>query len=167
MATMFRFLDADYALAPVRRAATVTLAVNERTIDVDQGDPDAGMQRYVIDGVPREAFVARDGDTVFVHLDGEVWEVSAIDPIAAAGGGDTGANAVRAPMPGVVVAVEVAAGDSVLAGQTLMVIESMKLQTSIVAERDGVIEAVCYAMEATFDKGAELVRYVDSGVVSE
>ncbi|MGR9092939.1 MAG: acetyl-CoA carboxylase biotin carboxyl carrier protein subunit, partial [Gammaproteobacteria bacterium] len=139
-----------------------TLAVNEHTVNVDQRDPVAGRQSAVIDGVPREAFVVRDGDTVFIHLDGEVWEVSAIDPIAAAGGGGAGANAVRAPMPGVVVTIEVAAGDSVHAGQTLMVIESMKLQTSIVAERDGVIEAVCFATEATFDKGAELVRYVDA-----
>ena len=165
MATTFRFLDEDFVLAPIRRTDTVTLAVNDRKLDVERSDPDAGLHRFVIDGVPRQAYLARDGDTVFVHLDGEVWEVSAIDPIAAAGGGGTGANAVRAPMPGVVVAVEIAVGDSVKAGQTLMVIESMKLQTSIIAERDGVIEAVCFATEATFDKGAELVRYVEEPAV--
>ena len=119
MATKFCFLDEEYALAPVRRAATVTLAIDGRTVTVD-----------------------------------------ARDPVAAGGG--AGANAVRAPMPGVVVSVEVAVGDSVHPGQTLMVIESMKLQTSIIAERDGVIDAVCFATEATFDKGAELVRYVDA-----
>lgn len=162
MATMFRFLDTEVALAPVRRATTVTLAVDGRTLDIDVGDTVAGKQHFVIDGVPRAAFVARDGDAIFVHLDGEVWEVGAIDPIAAAGDGSAGANAVRAPMPGVVVSADVAVGDSVHAGQTLMVIESMKLQTSIVAERDGVIEAVCFAPEATFDKGAELIRYVDT-----
>jgi biotin carboxyl carrier protein len=162
MATTFRFLDAEFALAPVRRASTLTLAVDERTLDIDVGEAAAGMQHFVIDGVARAAFVARDGDVLFVHLDGEVWEVGAIDPIAAAGDGSAGANAVRAPMPGVVIAVEVVVGDSVHAGQTLMVIESMKLQTSIVAERDGVIEAVCFAPEATFDKGVELVRYVDT-----
>jgi len=162
MATKFCFLDEEYVLAPVRRTATVTLAIDGRTVTVDTRDPVAGLQHFVIDGVPRAAFVARDGDTVFVHLDGEVWEVGAIDPIAAAAGGGAGANAVRAPMPGVVVSVEVAVGDSVHTGQTLMVIESMKLQTSIIAERDGVIEAVCFATEATFDKGAELVRYVDA-----
>ena len=153
MATKFCFLDEEYALAPVRRAATVTLAIDGRTVTVDARDPVAGLQHFVIDGVPRAAFV---------HLDGEAWEVGAIDPIAAAAGGGAGANAVRAPMPGVVVSVEVAVGDSVHPGQTLMVIESMKLQTSIIAERDGVIDAVCFATEATFDKGAELVRYVDA-----
>lgn len=162
MATMFRFLDAEFALAPVRRATTVTLAVDGRPLPIDVGDAVAGVQHFVIDGVPRAAYVARDGDTVFVHLDGEAWEIEAIDPIAAAGDGSAGANAVRAPMPGVVVSVAVAVGDSVHSGQTLMVIESMKLQTSIVAERDGVIEAVCFAPEATFDKGAELIRYAES-----
>ena len=75
MATTFRFLDDEYAIAPVRRAGTVTLAVDDTAVNVAPRGTDAGCQRCVIDGVPREAFVARDGDTVFVHLDGEVWEV--------------------------------------------------------------------------------------------
>lgn len=161
MATTFRFLDEDFALAPVRRTATVTLAINDRILNIDACAAVAGRQNNVIDGVTHEAFVARDGESVFVHLDGDVWEVSAIDPIAAAGGGSAGANVVRAPMPGTVVSVEIAVGDSVQAGQTLMVIESMKLQTAIIAEREGVIEAVCFATEATFDKGADLIRYVE------
>jgi propionyl-CoA carboxylase alpha chain len=45
-------------------------------------------------------------------------------------------------MPGLVVAVEVAAGQHVSAGQTLMVVEAMKMQNIIRAERDGVLKSV-------------------------
>ena len=49
---------------------------------------------------------------------------------------------VISPMPGLVVAVEVVAGQDVKAGQTLCVIEAMKMQNIIRAERDGVLKTV-------------------------
>jgi 3-methylcrotonyl-CoA carboxylase alpha subunit len=74
---------------------------------------------------------------------------------AAAGAG--AADTVEAPMPGTVVRVSVAAGDLVKRGQTLMVIESMKMETTIVAWRDGVVRAVHRPLGATFDRKAPLV----------
>jgi propionyl-CoA carboxylase alpha chain len=49
---------------------------------------------------------------------------------------------VLSPMPGLVVAVEVETGQTVSAGQTLFVIEAMKMQNIIRAERDGVLKVV-------------------------
>ncbi|HEY3797740.1 MAG TPA: biotin/lipoyl-containing protein, partial [Caulobacteraceae bacterium] len=49
---------------------------------------------------------------------------------------------VLSPMPGLVVAVEVGAGEEVKAGQTLLILEAMKMQNIIRAERDGVLKAV-------------------------
>ncbi|NKY39754.1 acetyl-CoA carboxylase biotin carboxyl carrier protein subunit, partial [Cellulomonas septica] len=46
---------------------------------------------------------------------------------------------VRAPMPGVVVAVDVATGDEVVAGQPLLTIEAMKMEHRLAAPRDGVV----------------------------
>ena len=45
-------------------------------------------------------------------------------------------------MPGLVSAVEVSQGESVKAGQTLVVIEAMKMQSAIPAEHDGVVERI-------------------------
>jgi len=49
---------------------------------------------------------------------------------------------IRAPMPGVVVAVPVAAGQSVATGQVLIILESMKMENEVRASRAGVVQAV-------------------------
>jgi len=165
MTSKFQFLDTGFELSPVRRLKHLVLAIDDTETLVEERRGADGRCSYIVDGDEIEVFVARAGDTIFVHADGETWEVLAINPIEAAAVGGGGANAVRAPMPGVVVSIAVATGDTVSEGQALMVIESMKLQTSIVAERDGVIEAVCFDRDATFDKGDELLRYAETDEV--
>lgn len=66
-----------------------------------------------------------------------------------------GGDAVKAPMPGKVIAVNVAVGDAVEKGQVLAVMEAMKMEHSLAAPRDGVVEVV----------GAELGAQVSEGIV--
>ena len=54
---------------------------------------------------------------------------------------DTG-KAVRCPMPGLVMSIAVAPGQEVKAGETLAVVEAMKMENVLRAERDGIIKAV-------------------------
>ncbi|MBM4430880.1 MAG: biotin/lipoyl-binding protein [Chloroflexi bacterium] len=49
---------------------------------------------------------------------------------------------IQAPMPGVVVAVPVAAGQSVTAGQVLVILESMKMENEVRAPQDGMVQAL-------------------------
>lgn len=123
--------------------------------------------RLTVNGRSERIAVAVDGDTVFVHLNGRAHRIDYREPLArfarsAAGGG---ADAIAAPMPGSVVAVNVTAGDTVAAGQVMMVIESMKLETAIKAPRDAVIEAVHVAAGKTFNKGAALIALVPAEIV--
>ena len=60
-------------------------------------------------------------------------------------------------MPGTVVSIHCAVGDSVTSGQKLVTIESMKLQISMVAPRDGKVAAVNAAPNTTFERGTVLV----------
>jgi len=71
-------------------------------------------------------------------------------------------GSLRAPMPGKVISVEVKADDTVEEGQTLMVIEAMKMEHAIVAPANGSVEEVCYAVGDTVDERATLVRLSDS-----
>jgi biotin carboxyl carrier protein len=159
MKARYRFLGEEYEIAPLERGDIIALAVNDSNLTVEEHDRDEGAQHFVVDHTQYDVFVARDGNDIFVHLDGEVWHVQAVNAVDAAGTGAGGADAVLAPMPGVVVSTPVTAGDPVSEGQTLIVIESMKLQTSIVADRDGVIAEVLFKVEETFDKGVELMRF--------
>jgi len=94
-------------------------------------------------------------DTFAVHLDdGRVVEVALADdhdlaqtpaaspalprPNASPGPGDS----LTAPMPGVILEIKVAVGDHVERGQTLMVLEAMKMQNNLNAQQDGRISAI-------------------------
>jgi biotin carboxyl carrier protein len=54
-------------------------------------------------------------------------------------GGPGGEFQLKAPMPGLIVAVPVAEGDSVSRGQNLVILESMKMQNELRSPRDGVV----------------------------
>ena len=106
-----------------------------------------------------EAPVARDGHRIWVHYRGRahelVWQ-DAVGHHAAEAGGEAD-DVARAPMPGSVVQLSAAAGDAVEAGDTLMIIESMKLETAIKAPRSGIVDTVHVAVGQTFERDAALV----------
>ena len=52
-------------------------------------------------------------------------------------------NSVKAPLPGVITSIEVNVGDEVKAGDTLLVLEAMKMANNIEAEKDGKVTAIC------------------------
>ena len=74
-------------------------------------------------------------------------------PAAAA---PAGGEQVTSPMPGTILAVNVAAGDTVKKGQGLMVLEAMKMENEIMAPRDGKVTAVAVAKGAAVESGALL-----------
>jgi acetyl/propionyl-CoA carboxylase alpha subunit len=102
-------------------------------------------------------WIVVDGDEVLVHAFGRSWSLAIVDPVERSRGGGPSDDVATAPMPGTVIRVDVAAGDAVHAGQTMLVIESMKMQSEIAAARDGVVDEVFLAVEDTFDRGAALV----------
>jgi biotin carboxyl carrier protein len=99
-----------------------------------------------------------DHDTVFIHAFGRSWRTEVIDPAERSSADSEQADVVMAPMPGTVITVAVAPGETVTTGQPLVVIESMKMQSEIVAWRDGVVERVHRQVGDTFDRGDGLVQ---------
>jgi len=53
-----------------------------------------------------------------------------------------GNNVVKAPLPGTIISIAVKEGDSVKAGQTLLVMEAMKMENNVLAESDGVVSSI-------------------------
>lgn len=69
------------------------------------------------------------------------------------------ASDVKAPMPGLIKSVSVAEGDTVTKGETLLILEAMKMENVIKSPADGVIKAVKAVAGNTVDKGALLVSF--------
>ncbi len=64
---------------------------------------------------------------------------------------------VSAPMPGNILRIDVAQGDTVKAGQILVILEAMKMENEIVAPKDGTVAQVVTSKGAVVDTGAPLV----------
>lgn len=66
-------------------------------------------------------------------------------------------DAVKAPIPGTVLNWKVNVGDTVKAGDTLCILEAMKMENDIAAPHDGVVAEICAAQGASVDTGATLM----------
>ena len=75
-------------------------------------------------------------------------------PTPAAGGAG---ESINAPMPGNILSVNVAAGDTVKKGQVLMVLEAMKMENEIMTSKDGTVTQVLVSKGSAVDTGAPLV----------
>lgn len=82
----------------------------------------------------------------------------AIRDLAAKSEVDSGPAPLRAPMPGLVVRIAVAVGDTVSAGQALVVVEAMKMENELRAASAGIVVAIRAVQGTAVEKGAILVE---------
>lgn len=129
----------------------------EHEIAIEAAAPDAPLP-VSIDGIVHPLWIGCEGDEVWLG-DGrhtETWRVKPAlgdGPARAAAAG----AAVVAPLTGKVLEVRVNDGEAVVAGQVLLVIESMKMEMRITAPHDGVARALGAAAGASVERGAVLV----------
>jgi 3-methylcrotonyl-CoA carboxylase alpha subunit len=99
--------------------------------------------------------VASAANATWVFIDGAVWRVGH----AASGErrAARGESSVMSPMPATVVAINTAAGEPVSEGDTVMVLEAMKMELPIKAPRGGVVKAVNCAIGELVQPGVNLV----------
>jgi 3-methylcrotonyl-CoA carboxylase alpha subunit len=128
-------------------------APNQRTIRLEYDQTVYGVEPALGSTLP--GFATRDGAVVF--LAGEAYAFSA--PRAATEDADAARDgAVRAPMPGKIVAVHAAAGEGVTKGQPLVTLEAMKMEHALTAPFDGVIAGVFAQVGDQVTEGAVLAR---------
>jgi biotin carboxyl carrier protein len=123
------------------------ISVDGKIYEVDfesvSGQP---VYSLIVDGKSHEAYVAAGENDWQVLLRGRLFPVIVEDERekrlrSAAGGGvaETGEFHLRAPMPGLVVAIPVEEGQQIHKGQVLLILESMKMQNELKSPRDGTI----------------------------
>ncbi|MGR4878946.1 acetyl/propionyl/methylcrotonyl-CoA carboxylase subunit alpha [Streptomyces sp. LARHCF249] len=92
-----------------------------------------------LDGVTHRFAYAPSAEGTWLGRDGDSWHVQHHDPVSAHGAAGAGADTLAAPMPGTVTVVKVAVGDKVAAGQSLLVVEAMKMEHVISAPHAGTV----------------------------
>lgn len=156
----FKLGDAEHNVELSRGPGAYCLHFGDTRIAIDLKISPDGSSRLTIGERHVEIVIASRGDDVFVHLDGEAHALRYRHPLERlaehAGGGAN--DLIRAPMPGSIVSVDVKPGDAVAKGQTLLVMESMKMETSLLAPRDGAVATVHYEKGQTFERDALLLE---------
>lgn len=135
------------------------LHIGDRVLPINLHREDDGSHVLTVAGHSQRVLLAVSGDDIFIHLDGAAYHLRyrhPLDRLAAQLHGSA-EDIVQAPMPGCIVAIHVNAGDAVSRGQTLLVMESMKMETTIASPRDGVVEAIHFQQGQSFDRDALLV----------
>ena len=79
------------------------------------------------------------------------------DPLAAAEAIEAPTGRLTAPMPGRIIQLYVKRGDRVKHGETLLVLEAMKMEHSILAPGEGIVEAIDYAVGDLVEEGVALL----------
>jgi 3-methylcrotonyl-CoA carboxylase alpha subunit len=154
---VFRCGDTEYAVAAAREVAGWRLQCGDRACLASAEQRADGRLAVALDGVRCNVRVLESGTALAIFADGESWQIEEIDPLLPPQGADVTAGRLTAPMPGRVVQLLVAAGDSVRRGQPMMVVEAMKMEHTIAAPRDGIVAAVHYAAGDLVEEGAEMI----------
>ncbi|MFP3517731.1 acetyl/propionyl/methylcrotonyl-CoA carboxylase subunit alpha [Pseudomonas sp. SIMBA_077] len=109
-------------------------------------------------GVRRQHLAIRRADSLYLRWEGDVHSVSLYDPIAAASANHGQQGSLTAPMNGSVVRVLVDVGQTVEAGEQLVVLEAMKMEHSLRAPHAGVVKALFCDEGDMVSEGAALIE---------
>jgi biotin carboxyl carrier protein len=101
-----------------------------------------------------------------VQVNGNTYEVdiaSALDQLIKEMGFEVGTakqvNAIKAPMPGLVLEINVTAGQEVQEGDNLLILEAMKMENSFTSPRAGIIKSIAVNKGQAVDKGQLLIEF--------
>lgn len=126
------------------------------------------VRLITIGGVQHRVIARREGakGRYVLWIDGWRFEVEALDErtrairdLGALKAEAAGPAPLIAPMPGLVVRVQVAVGDRIEAGQALVVMEAMKMENELRAPGSGVVRAIHARLGVAVEKGAMLVEF--------
>lgn len=129
--------------------------------------------KYIINGNEYKVEVGkREGDVTTVTVNGELYNVAVVPepvvekkkvvakaPAAKQEGDDDLQDALCSPLPGTIVDVPAKVGDEVKEGDTLIVLEAMKMNNNLTAERDGKVKAILVEEGDTVKENTPLVTF--------
>ena len=144
-------------VTPAGKAYRAT--TGEETFDVEVVSAKEGRLDLLIDGRRVTAYVSSDHAKRWVTIHGQTLLLTRSSGVPGRGhGGHHAAGELTAPMPGQVRAVHVAEGDAVTKGQTLLVLEAMKMEIRIHAPGDGTVKKLLVKQGQTVEREQILIE---------
>jgi biotin carboxyl carrier protein len=161
-------IELHYELNGETRTVTVEpdgaqfrVRVGKTIYNVTAQQPKPGQLILDIDARRLRLHVARSGARRYVTLSGQTWRLEQTQPErqrrGTAAGGPAGSGSLAATMPGLVLEVLVAEGDNVKRGDTLVVLEAMKMELRIAAPHDGFVRTIHCEVGQVVERGQVLV----------
>jgi biotin carboxyl carrier protein len=132
--------------------------VDGRVMDVDAAEVEPGAYSILLEGQVYEARVDPAAEGLRIHVGGEDFTAAIVDPREWHGRHGHAVEAegrlqILAPMPGKIVRVLVKQGETVQAGQGIVVVEAMKMQNEVKSRKTGTVERVMAREGATVNAG--------------
>ncbi len=118
---------------------------------------DDHTMRVTMDGWRKTAVFAQNGDVWWVQSGAGVVVLQSLDLLPQGETAVAVGGSLRAPMPGEVLAIFVAVGEEVVAGQPLLTLEAMKMEHTIRAAGDGVVQEIFFAVGDTVEADVQLL----------
>jgi biotin carboxyl carrier protein len=150
-------------LIEINRNGEITVDGESHLADLQAIDG-LGTYSLLLDNASFEALVEERQGELGVLLRGRLYPITVEDERArrlseASGGSGTtsGEVAIKSPMPGLIVAVKVSAGEAVTKGQPLVILESMKMENELKSPRAGKVASVRVEPRQAVEQGQVLV----------
>ncbi|MFN8460178.1 MAG: acetyl-CoA carboxylase biotin carboxyl carrier protein subunit [Anaerolineales bacterium] len=134
------------------------VAIDDKAAEVEILHAENGKLSLLIDGERVIAYVSSDGAKRWVTINGQTFALTRQSRTRKSGsGGQRATGELTAPMPGLVRSVNVAEGESVAKGQTLLVLEAMKMEIRIHAPVDGMVKKLLVKQGQTVEREQVLI----------
>ena len=155
--------DADIVVEVERAGAGYRVKLGDRWLTADMVNANNYVRSLRLEDGRQLALIHhREGQTHEITLDDATVHVDIMDPLSLKRRGReddiAGSGVVKALMPGRIVRILVAKGDTVRKGAGLLVLEAMKMENEIPAPADGVVDEIFVSAGQPVDGGAELVH---------
>jgi biotin carboxyl carrier protein len=153
------------------RVGEGSIEVEGVSVVLDPGTVGSRVRSVLVDGRSLRVVAERNGAGGWqLEFGGKVYGVEVLDrgqeavrQAKRAMGVDTGPTPFRAPMPGLVVKVEVKEGDVVAAGDRLLIVEAMKMENELRASAPGTVRKVTVAAGDTVKRDQVLIEFDPPG----
>ncbi|MBJ9705767.1 acetyl/propionyl/methylcrotonyl-CoA carboxylase subunit alpha [Acinetobacter calcoaceticus] len=137
-----KYDDQQIQLQLLSESNAFTVQLCEQTVCIEVLERTDEQLTYVVDGIRRRVQYVLDGDQLYLDRDNGNVAIRNVTYAAPETANVVGDGKIRAPMDGAVINILVNKGDQVVKGQTLLVLEAMKIQQQIRSDVDGVVEDI-------------------------